>query len=210
MDPHQIVHTEIWCWTLKLDLSRPVASWFESVVGVQWRYVRYLMFQIITRVFCHYQQGCPIVLFLVAVWQYVWLNYLIDSLRLSIYLGWYLVDILRWIPKSLYRPGKKCPVNVESLSESTTSGKPSYFEMFSQYSLATIGESFFMFGMKCAILVNRSTTTSIIVASSDSGKSLIKSVLICVQGLHANSSGCNSLCFTCLGLFVPWHILHWL
>lgn len=99
-------------------------------------------------------------------------------------------------------------MNVKSESDTISSGKPWFFHTLSRYTLATVGESFFPIGIKCGMLVNRSTTSRTIVAPSDSGRLVIKSVLIRVQGLHANSKVCTGTCFASLGAFVLWQLSH--
>jgi len=115
-----------------------------------------------------------------------------------------LFSILNWS----YRSQRYCPITVTSQSETTSSKTLWYVEMFSRYGHATICEFFFGIEMLFAIFAKRSTTTSIIVGPPISGKSVIKSVLLCIHCLHDISYRCDKLCLGCQGLFVRWQLSH--
>jgi len=109
-------------------------------------------------------------------------------------------------PKYSQGSVKDCPVNVPSRSKTTSSGKSWYFKTFSKYVRATVGESSLFSWIQCAIVVKQSTTPNIIVAPSESGSSVIQSVLICIHGLKTISNGCNNPCFACRGTIVLWQL----
>jgi len=118
------------------------------------------------------------------------------------------VDMFRWIPRGEYKSVKKLPVNVESLSETMSCSKPWYFHTLSNYDLATFGESFFLSSIKCAISKYQSTTTRMTVSPSDTDMPVLQSVLLCVHGVHGNSSGWRNPCIACLGALLLWHLSH--
>jgi len=118
------------------------------------------------------------------------------------------VLILLLVPKYSWRSTKNCPVNVASLSLTTTSGKPWYFHTFWKYALPTRGECILLIGMTWAIFVNWSISSKINVAPSDSGRSEMKSIPIWVDDLQANLNRCCNPCLACLGILVVWQLLH--
>jgi hypothetical protein len=99
-------------------------------------------------------------------------------------------------------------VKVQSQSETTSSGKPWYFQILSRDAPATHSEFCFDIDMKWAIFGNLSTTTRIVVYPEHSGKSVIELVKICVHGLLGISNGCSNPCCGCLGAFVLWQLSH--
>ena len=66
----------------------------------------------------------------------------------------------------------------------------------------------FLHGIKCDILVNRSTITRIESKLCEIGRSVIKSIDNDVQGLSRTGSGCNSPCGRWRGHLARERILH--
>ena len=72
------------------------------------------------------------------------------------------MDNLLFMDSSPHSPSQNSPVHLESLFETISSGKPCCFQTSLRKDFATSDAvAFSLRGMKCAILVNLSTTTII-------------------------------------------------
>ena len=82
-------------------------------------------------------------------------------------------------------------VNLESRSDPISVGRPWNFHTSLAKAIAKSGAVLQVFGngMKCAILVNRSTTTQSWSHSSDSSSSVMKSIAIDCHGAYGSSKG---------------------
>ena len=129
-------------------------------------------------------------------WQNARNNYstlcIVRSVYPSVY-GWKAVDIFKLVPSSRINSFQNLAVNRGSRSDTIDSGIPCKRTILFKYVLAQVvalvsnGN-----GIKCVCLLNLSTTTN--TESPPTlfyGISVIKSILMCYQGLSGTGSGYN-------------------
>src|ERR1700712_137933 len=110
------------------------------------------------------------------------------------------------MPSDLHSDSQNSPENLASMSDIISVGNPWSFHISRRKVSATsLAVAFSLSAIKCAILVNRSTTTIIWVCPCDSGRWVMKSVEIDVHAAKGVCSGCNSPYRACLGDLLCWH-----
>src|ERR1700704_1603345 len=103
------------------------------------------------------------------------------------------------MPSDLHNDSQNSPENLASMSDIISVGSPWSFHISRRNVSATsLAVAFSLSPIKCAIFVNRSTTTMIWVYPCDSGRWVMKSVEIDVHAAKGDFTGCENS--YCLGL----------
>ena len=117
--------------------------------------------------------------------------------------GWKVVLNHRFVPRRENISSQNLLPNLGSRSEMITSGIPcglnTWLANKQAYSVAVIS---LVQGKKCTVLVKRSTKTATVVLTSDPGKSVTRSVVICYQAYSGRGTGCKALAFFRLSDFI--------
>src|SRR6195952_1100050 len=104
------------------------------------------------------------------------------------------------MPSDLHNDSQNSPDYLASMSDIISVGNPWSFHIsWRNVSATSLVVAFSLSPIKCAIFVNRSTTTMIWVYSCDSGRWVMKSVEIDVHAAKGVCSGCRSPYRACLG-----------